>query len=209
MIDRLAVSVRSSDMTKSRKPHPIVQVAQIAASELNDLLNAIGLRISLLRNQLAASAYEAEMVRLAGLVEKASQRVQRLEEYARAEELVASTRPGRPQKRTNTPRPNNPAIVSEPGPRSALLIADSCVENSAIKECLERSGCAVVVAESSADGLKLLQANDHFDHIVCDSVILAEAGSSFTAELSRAARASRVYVLQRNRLPERPLEHRE
>ncbi len=74
-------------MTKSRKPHPIVQVAQIAASELNDLLNAIGLRVSLLRHQLAASAYETEMVRLAGLVEKASQRVQRLEEYARAEQL--------------------------------------------------------------------------------------------------------------------------
>ncbi len=196
-------------MTKSRKPHPIVQVAQIAASELNDLLNAIGLRVSLLRHQLAASAYETEMVRLAGLVEKASQRVQRLEEYARAEQLVASTRPGRPKKSSNATGTNNPAIVSEPGARTALLITDSSAENRALKECLERSGCAVVVAGSSADGLKLLQSNDNFDHIVCDSGILAEAGWSFTAELSRAARASRVYVLQRDRLPERTLEHRE
>jgi len=215
MFDRSAVSVRSSDMTKPRKPHPIVQVAQTAASELNDLLNAIGLRISLLCHQLAASAYEAEMVRLAGLVERASQRVQRLEEYARAEELVASMRPGRTKKRPNAPATNYPAIVSEPGPRTALLITDSSVENSAIKECLERSGCTVVVAESSADGLKLLQSNDNFDHIVCDSAFLAEAGSEFAAELSRAAGASRVYVLlARSRttaphLPERSPEHRE
>ena len=196
-------------MTKARKRDPIVQVVQNAASELNDLLNAIGLRVSLLRHQLAASAYEAEMVRLAGLIDKASQRIRRLEEYARAEELVASMRPGRPKKRSNTPGTINPAIVSEPGPRTALLIADSSVENSAIKECLERSGCAVVVAESSADGLQLIQSSADFDHIVCDSEILAEAGWGFTAELSRAARTSRVYVLQRHRLPERTLEHRE
>ncbi|MGA7871680.1 MAG: hypothetical protein WCA22_12360 [Candidatus Binatus sp.] len=203
----MAVSV--SGKTKSRKPHPIVQVAQNAASELNDLLNAIGLRVSLLHHQLAASAYEAEMVRLAGLVEKASQRVQRLEEYACAEELVASMRPGHTKKRSNAPGTDNPTMVSEPGPRTALLIADSSVENSAIKECLEHSGCAVVVAKSSPDGLKLLESNDNFDHVVCDAVILAEAGWSFTAKLSRAARASRVYVLQRQRLPERPPEHRE
>ena len=90
-------------MKKLRKPHPIVQVARTAATELNDLLNAIGLRISLLRHQLEASAAEAEIVRLATLVEKASQRVQRLEEYARAEELVASMRPGRATKRLNRP----------------------------------------------------------------------------------------------------------
>lgn len=90
-------------MTKSRKPDPFVQAAQNAASEINDLLNAIGLRVALLRHQLVASAYEAETVRLAGLVEKVSQRVQRLEEYARAEELVASMRPGRTKKRSNIP----------------------------------------------------------------------------------------------------------
>src|SRR5208282_631796 len=106
MFKTSAMSVRSSDMKKSRKPHPIVEVARNAATELNDLLNAIGLRISLLRHQLEASSAEAEMVRLATLVEKASQRVQRLEEYARAEELVASMRPGRTKKRPNAPATN-------------------------------------------------------------------------------------------------------
>jgi signal transduction histidine kinase len=195
MFDRSAVSARSPDMTKSRRLHPIVQVAQNAASELNDLLNAIGLRISLMRHQLESSAYEAEMVRLAGLIEKASQRVQRLEEYARAEELVASMRPGRTRKRSDTSGINNPAIA-----HSALLITDSSDEDSAIKECLERSGCTVVVAASSADGLKLLQSSDDFDHIVYDSSFLPEAGGKFAAELSRAAHASHVYVLQRHRM---------
>jgi hypothetical protein len=188
-------------MTKSRKPHPIVQVAQTAASELNDLLNAIGLRIALLRHDPEPSVTAVELVRLAGLVEKASQRVQRLEEYARAEELVASMRPGRTKKPSESLRANNPGVRSEPGPRKALLIAEASVDDSSIKEALERSGCAVVMAQSSAHGLQLLQSNDNFDHIVCDSSILAEAGWNLTAELSQAAPASRVYVLHRHRSP--------
>jgi len=198
MSDSSAARGWSSDMTKSRRRHPIVQVVQNSASELNDLLNAISLRISLLRHQLETSTYEAEMVRLAGLIDKASQRVRRLEEYTRAEELVASMRPARARKRSEAPGTNNPANLSEPRPRTALLITDSPLENTAIKECLEHSGYMVAVAESSADGLQLLQSSGDFDHIVCDSEILAEAGWSFTAQLSRAAPASRVYVLHRH-----------
>jgi PleD family two-component response regulator len=201
MFDRSAVSARSPDMTKSRKLHPIVQVAQNAASELNDLLNAIGLRISLMRHQLESSAYEAEMVRLAGLIEKASQRVQRLEEYARAEQLVASMRPGRTRKKSSTLGIDNP--------HTALLITDSSDENSAIKECLERSGCTVVVAASSADGLKLLESSDDFDRIIYDSAFLSESGGKFAAELSRAARASHVYVLERHRMSDSAAEQNE
>lgn len=138
------------------------------------------------------------MVRLAGLIEKASQRVRRLEEYTRAETLVAMMRSGRAKRRAYTSRANSAAFVSEERPRTALLITDASVDDSAIKECLERSGCAVVVAESSDDGLKQLQSDKNFDHIVCDSAFLAETGGKFTAELSRAAPSSRVYVLHRH-----------
>jgi PleD family two-component response regulator len=203
MFERSAVSLPSSGMTKSRKPHPIVQVAYKAATELNDLLNAIGLRISLLRHQLAPSANEAEMIRLAGLVEKATQRVQQLEEYARAETLVASMRPGR-MKRSE--RMAGMTALAEPRERTALLITDTPAENSSIKEGLEQSGFKVVVAESSTNALKLLQASDDFDHIVCDSSILAEAGWNFTSELSRSAPASRVYVLHRRDRDPNPAE---
>jgi PleD family two-component response regulator len=183
-------------MMKSRQPHPIVQVAHKAATELNDILNAIGLRISLLRHQLAPSATDAEMMRLAGLVEKATQRVQRLEEYARAEALVAAMRPAR-RKRSERLASMNSALA-EPRTRTALLITDSAAGNNSIKEGLEQSGFKVVMADSSGNALKLLQASEDFDHIVCDSSILAEAGWNFTSELSRIAPASRVYVLHRS-----------
>jgi PleD family two-component response regulator len=186
------VSVGRSDMakSKSRKPNPIVLAVHTAASELNDLLNAIGLRISLLQHQVEASEFEAEIVRLAGLVDKASQRVRQLDEYARAEELVASMRPDGEKSQPNVSANNHKA-------RTALLITDSSGENSAIKESLERSGCIVVVAESSAAGLRLLQSSQNFDHILCDSAFITETGWKFTDELSRAAPESRVYVLQR------------
>jgi len=185
-------------MMKSRRPNPIVVAVQDAASELNDLLNAIGLRMSLLQHQVEASAFEAEIARLAGLVEKATERVRLLDEYARAEALVASMRPELAKKPRRISRAENPPVDYERKARTALLISDSAVENSAIKECLERSGCEVVVAESSAAGLKMLQSNQIFDHVLCDSAFITDAGWKFTAELSRAAPESRVYVLQRS-----------
>jgi CRISPR/Cas system-associated endoribonuclease Cas2 len=190
-------------MTKSRRPHPIVQVVQTAASELSDVLNAIGLRISLLQHQVEASSFEGEIIRLAGLVEKASQRVHRLDDYARAEVLVASMRPALIRKRSRTDRTGSRSPISEPSQRTALLITDSSGENSAIKESLERSGCTVVTVGSSDEGLSLLQSNQCFDHIVCDSTLLAKAGGKFTAELSRATPETRVYVLERPGLSER------
>jgi len=184
-------------MTKSRKPHPIVQVVQDTASELNDLLNAVGLRIALLRHQLEATAAEAEMARLAGLIDKAAQRVRRLDDYTRAEELVALMRRGRTKRKTESADTDSSPFLSESS-QTALLISSSSAGDSALKECLERSGCQVVAAESSADGLRLLQSNASFDHIVCDSAFLAETGWKFTAELSRAAPSSRVYILHRH-----------
>ncbi len=185
-------------MTTSRKLNPVVLAVETATSELNDLLNAIGLRISLLQHQVEASSFEAEIVRLAGLVEKATQRVRLLDEYARAEALVAAMRPERPRRQTKVSTAENLDAVSDRKAQTALLITDAANEDSAIKECLERNGCTVVVAESSAAGLRMLQSNQSFDHILCDSTFIAETGWKFTAELSRAAPESRVYVLQRH-----------
>jgi hypothetical protein len=206
MLDGSAMRVRSSDMTKSRKPHPIVQVVQDTASELNDLLNAVGLRIALLRHQLEATAAEAEMARLAGLIDKAAQRVRRLDDYTRAEELVALMRRGRIKRKTESADTDSSPFLSESS-QTALLISSSSAGDSALKECLERSGCQVVAAESSADGLRLLQSNASFDHIVCDSAFLAETGWKFTAELSRAAPSSRVYILHRHSATGGPQGH--
>lgn len=192
---------REFRMTKPRKLNPIVVAVENATSELNDLLNAIGLRISLLQHQVEAAAFEAEIVRLAGLVDKATKRVRLLDEYVRAEALVASMRPDRAKRPAKISRAEN--LVADPQPRTALLITDPAGENGAIKECLERSGCTVVVAESSAAGLSMLQSNQSFDHILCDSAFITESGWKLTAELTRAAPESRVYVLQRSGMSER------
>lgn len=201
--DSAQIRASGSSMRKSRKPHPIVQVVESAASDLNDLLNAIGLRIALLRPELETPTSEAELVRLAGLVEKATQCVQRLQAYTRAEELVAVMRRGRRKSRGEISGMNSPPFLADDRQRTALLMTHASVDDSAIRECLERSGCRVVEAKTSADGLKLLQSNPDFDHIVCDSAFLAETGWKFTAELSRAAPDSRVYVLHRPRVPDR------
>jgi PleD family two-component response regulator len=204
-----AVSIGSSDSIKTRKLHPIVQVAQTAATELNDLLNAIGLRVALMRRQLEPSAADGEMARLAALIEKASERVQRLQDYARAEQLVASMRPGRARRRSASLSGSNTAPPCEPAPQSALLISGAAAANCAVKEALERSGCTVVVAESADAALTLLQSGDDFDQILCDSAILADTGWKFSAELSRIAPTSRVYVLHPHRTAERTPDHRE
>jgi CheY-like chemotaxis protein len=204
--DSAQIRAAGSNMRKSRKPHPIVEVVESASSELNDLLNAIGLRIALLRPELEAPTSEAEMMRLAGLVEKATQCVQRLQAYTRAEELVAVMRRGRAKHTGEISAVNSPPFLADDRQRTALLMTHASVDDSAVRECLERSGCRVVEAKSSADGLKFLQSNPNFDHIVCDSAFLAETGWKFTAELSRAAPDSRVYVLHRPRTPDRPLK---
>jgi CheY-like chemotaxis protein len=190
-------------MTNPRKLNPIVVAVENATSELNDLLNAIGLRISLLQHQVEAAAFEAEIARLAGLVDKATKRVRLLDEYVRAEALVASMRPERAKRPAKVSRAETLADASDRQPQTALLITDPAGENDAIKECLERSGCTVVVAGSSAAGMSMLQSNQSFDHILCDSAFITESGWKLTAELKRAAPESRVYVLQRSAMSER------
>ena len=178
-----------------RRPHPIVQVVQRTASELNDLLNAIVLRIALLRHQLGSSSIEAEIARLATLVDTASLRLQQLEQYTRAEELVARMRRPRKLVRGQESDLSGTALLSFDRPRTSLLIAEASLDAKAIKECLERSGFKVTLAESSAEGLAALQSDTVFDHVVCDSAFIS--GSDFGLQLSRAASASHVYVLQR------------
>lgn len=202
MLDDNAIRVSGPDMRKVRKSPPIVQVVESAATELNDLLNAVGLRIALLRSQPEGATSDGELARLAGLIEKASQRVQRLQAYTRAEELVAVMRRSR-TKVIETSRIKSHTFLTEERQRTALLISHASYDNTPIRECLERSGCSVIEATSSVEGLRMLQANSDFDHIVCDSSFLAESGWKFTTELSRAAPDSRLYVLHRPRLPDR------
>lgn len=67
----------------------------------------------------------------------------------------------------------------------------------------------MVVADSAANALKLMESGADFDHIVCDSAILAESGWNFTAELSQAAPASRIYVFHPRRTSDQVTDRHE
>ena len=180
-----------------RKPALVGAVALKAATELNDILNALNLRIALLRHRSNPSSMSTgDMERLSGLVDKAVECVRNLQDYIRAEQLVGAIRSAMAEqidvvqsKAGNAPRMRVLLIGKERGEDS---------NRASIKSGLERSGCDVIVAASAAEGLEALEHETEFDNIVCDSEILAANGWKFASEVSRAAPAAKVYLLQKD-----------
>ena len=82
-----------SQITPLRAAPVVGMVALKAAAELNDILNALGLRVALLRHRSnPTSPPSADMERLSGLVDKAVECVRNLQDYIRAEQLVGAIR---------------------------------------------------------------------------------------------------------------------
>jgi len=181
-----------------RRPAPVGLVALKAATELNDILNALGLRVALLRHRSnPTSPPSADMERLSGLVDKAVECVRNLQDYIRAEQLVGAIRHALSEQQLDAAHSN---AENEPRTRVLLIGKEHGVdtEGTSIKSGLERSGCDVIVAASAAEGLQALEHETEFDNIVCDSEILAANGWKFASEVSRAAPAAKVYLLQKD-----------
>ena len=182
--------------TSRRRSPPVILVALEAATQLNDILNALGLRLALLRyHPNATLPSTGNMERLAGLLDKAVECVRNLQDYIRADQLVGAIRTALIEQEIED------AVVTEPHPEDkprmkVLLIGEARSDGTSIKTGLERSGCDVIVALSAADGLEALENEPNFDNIVCDSEILASTGWNFAGEVSRAAPAAKVYLLQ-------------
>ena len=137
------------------------------------------------------------MERLSGLVDKAVECVRNLQDYIRAEQLVGAIRTALSEQQLDAAHSN---AENEPRMR-VLLIGKEHIEDgggASIKSGLERSGCDVIVAASAAEGLQALEHETDFDNIVCDSEILAANGWKFASEVSRAAPAAKVYLLQKD-----------
>ena len=186
-----------SPTTARRPPPPVGMVALKAATELNDILNALNLRVALLRHRSNPSALPTgDMDRLSSLVDKAVECVRNLQDYIRAEQLVGAIRNALHEQQIDAAHSN-----AENGPRMRVLLigkerADS--DGTSIKSGLERSGYDVIVAASADEGLRALEREAEFDNIVCDSEILAANGWKFASEVSRAAPAAKVYLLQKD-----------
>ncbi len=81
-----------SQISQRRSP-PVSLVALKAATDLNDILNALNLRVALLRHRSnSAAPTGTDMERVAGLVDKAVECDRNLQDYIRAEELVGAIR---------------------------------------------------------------------------------------------------------------------
>ena len=181
-----------------RRPAPVGVVALRATTELNDILNALNLRVALLRHRSNPSSLPSgDMERLSGLVDKAVECVHNLQDYIRAEQLVGAIRSALSEHPIDAVHSN---AKNEPRMRVLLIgkehAADS--QGTSIKSGLERSGCDVIVAASAAEGLEALEHETEFDNIVCDSEILAANGWKFASKVSRAAPAAKVYLLQKD-----------
>jgi CheY-like chemotaxis protein len=173
-------------------------VALKAATELNDILNALNLRVALLRHRSNPSSLPgADMERLTGLVDKAVECVRNLQDYIRAEQLVGAIRSAIAEQQIDATHSNS---KNEPRMRVLLIGKERGEDNNgaSIKNGLERSGCDVIVAGSAAEGLEALGHETEFDNIVCDSEILAANGWKFANQVSRAAPAAKVYLLQKD-----------
>jgi len=181
-----------------RRPAPVGMVALKAATELNDILNALNLRVALLRHRSNPSSLPgADMERLTGLVDKAVECVRNLQDYIRAEQLVGAIRSAIAEQQIDATHSNS---KNEPRMRVLLIGKERGEDNNgaSIKNGLERSGCDVIVAGSAAEGLEALGHETEFDNIVCDSEILAANGWKFANQVSRAAPAAKVYLLQKD-----------
>jgi len=184
-----------SQVSRRRSP-PVSLVALEAATQLNDILNALGLRLALLRyhpNPTLPSAGNIE--RLSGLLDKAVECVRNLQDYVRADQLVGAIRAALIEEEIEDTGVVELHPIDKPRIR-VLLIGKERSGDTPIKNGLERSGCDVIVAVSAADGLVALENEPKFDNIVCDSEILAATGWNFASEVSRAAPAAKVYLLQ-------------
>jgi CheY-like chemotaxis protein len=177
-------------------------VALKAATELNDILNALNLRVALLRHRSNPSSMPSgDMERLSGLVDKAVECVRNLQDYIHAEQLVGAIRSALAEQQIEQPiDAGHSNAANEPRMR-VLLIGKERAEGTdggSIKSGLERSGCEVTVAASADEGLEALEHETDFDNIVCDSEILAANGWNFASEVSRAAPAAKVYLVQKD-----------
>jgi CheY-like chemotaxis protein len=181
-----------------RRPALVGMVALKAATELNDILNALNLRVALLRHRSNPSSLpNGDMERLSGLVDKAVACVRNLQDYIHAEQLVGAIRSAMSDPQIDGTHSN---AKNEPRIR-VLLIGEEHAEDTqgaSLQSGLERSGCDVIVAGSAAEGLEALGHETEFDNIVCDSEILAANGWKFANEVSRAAPAAKVYLLQKD-----------
>ena len=176
------VAVLRIGRMRNGKLKPIARVASKTATDLNDILNAVSLRVALLRSKSDSPLSDVEIDRLARLVEQAALRVRGLQACAQAVEPVS-----RPDQRTRKMLHGSVARV--------LLIDQQHDDDADIKDSLKRIGCRLTVAGSAEEALEILQSDRRFDNVICNAVVLAANGWTFAADIARVAPGAKLYLV--------------
>ena len=188
-----AATKQAELLAKGLLPEPLVDVATQAASDLNDILNAVGLRVALIRGQGNLSLAEKEIERLMKLVERAALRVHRLQHYAHSLTLPRSRSLALARQGAQSEEPKERQTA--PGRTRVLIIQGPTHDASYLRTRLSEGGCRVTVANSPADALRLIQSSRKFDHILCDAEIMAASKMTFASDFARTAPGARLYCV--------------
>jgi CheY-like chemotaxis protein len=199
-----AVASMRAELVRQYRTHPMVQAASAAATEINDILNAVALRLALLRWQPDGPRNDASITRLSNLVEHAAIQVRQLQDYARAVEVATfALRPIElPESAvvgdTNTGLLRRSARTRSLNTAARVLVVSADNDNrKSIVDRLEHCGCTMTVAESPDEALSLLDSGRRFDHVVCDATILEDTGLEFAAAIAGSGRGAKVFLIAR------------
>jgi len=113
-IEKATVRKSSGETQRSRRrsrsefvhyAQPIVRVVEKAATDLNDVLNAVALRSALLQGRPAGSGTDADIWRLVGLLDRATELVRELQAYVH--DVGKETGSGSPAPERKNQPPNS------------------------------------------------------------------------------------------------------
>jgi hypothetical protein len=174
------------------------------ATDLNDILNGVALRLALLRWQRDRSRTEADIDRLALFIDQAALLVQRFQERLRTIQSVSSGLEQRPLAERDIAvlvsqfrQPSKQKTFDELNAKSMrVLVIQRRISNgvSAIRDALAQCGYMVTVTASARHALKLLRSCKQFENVLCDVDILAKDGRSLAKDLVRAAPTAKLYL---------------
>lgn len=179
----------------------VIRTASKVATDLNDILNGVALRLALLRWQRDRSRTDADIDRLALLIDQAAVLVQRFQEGLQTAKPDLEQRPlAEGDIAVLVSQLSQPSAQNTFGKLSAksmrVLVIQRRISSgvNAIKDALVRCGYMVTVTASARQALKLLRSCRQFEKILCDVDILAKDGRSFARDLVRAIPTARLYL---------------
>lgn len=199
-----AVASMRAELVRQYRTHPMVQAASAAAREINDILNAVSLRLALLRWQQDGPRNDASVTRLSNLVEHAAIQVRQLQDYARAIEVATfALRPIElPESAVvgdaSTNLLRRSARTRSLNAAARVLVVSADDNRKSITDRLERCGCNVTVAGSPDEALRLLESGRRFDHVICDATIFEDTGLEFAAELAGPSSGANIFLITRD-----------